>query len=60
MENHIQSNPVLDGNNQIEQDRQELKNALLAAQESAIIQILLEYCQPKLAEKEVNIIQYFR
>ena len=53
MENHIQSNPVLDGNNQIEQDRQELKNALLAAQESAIIQILLEYCQAKPDEKEV-------
>lgn len=44
MENHIQSNPVLDGNNQTDQDRQELKGALLAAQESAVIQILLEYC----------------
>ena len=54
MENHIQSNPVLDGNNQIEQDRQELKNALLAAQESAVIQILLEYCQAKQDEKQVS------
>lgn len=54
MDNHIQSNPVLDGNNQIEQDRLELKNALLAAQESAIIQILLEYCQPKPEEKQVG------
>ena len=54
MENHIQSNPVLDGNNQVEQDRQELKNCLLAAQESAMIQILLEYCQAKPDERKVS------
>ncbi|XP_060560461.1 integrator complex subunit 2-like [Ruditapes philippinarum] len=52
MENHIQSNPVLDGNNQTDQDRQELKGALLAAQESAVIQILLEYCMENENEKQ--------
>ncbi|KAL4223618.1 Integrator complex subunit 2 [Mactra antiquata] len=51
MDNHIQCNPVLDNNNQAEQDRQELKGALLAAQESAIIQILLEYCMATGDEK---------
>ncbi|KAL3858011.1 hypothetical protein ACJMK2_012627 [Sinanodonta woodiana] len=51
MENHIQSNPVMDNNNQIELERQELKNALLAAQDSAIIQILLECCLPKPGEE---------
>lgn len=54
MENHIQSNPVLDGNTQTDQNRQELKGALLAAQESAIIQILLEYCLETEEEKRVG------
>ncbi|BFZ18552.1 hypothetical protein BsWGS_21591 [Bradybaena similaris] len=35
-----------------EKDRQELKTALLAAQESAIVQILLEVCLPLDSEKE--------
>lgn len=54
MENHIQSNPVLDGNQQTDQNRQELKGALLAAQESAVIQILLEYCLENEEEKQVE------
>ena len=37
-----------------EQEREELKSALLAAQESAVVQILLEICLP--AEKEVRSI----
>ncbi|CAG5122619.1 unnamed protein product [Candidula unifasciata] len=35
-----------------EKDRQELKIALLAAQESAVVQILLEVCLPLESEKE--------
>lgn len=54
MENHIQSNPVLDGNNQTDKDRQELKEALLAAQESAVIQILLEYCMETEDDKKAG------
>ena len=34
-----------------EKDRQELKTALLAAQDSAIVQILLEICSPSETEK---------
>ena len=54
MENHIKCNPILDGNNQSDQDRQELKGALLGAQESAITQILLEYCMATDIEKLVR------
>ncbi|XP_052246674.1 integrator complex subunit 2-like isoform X3 [Dreissena polymorpha] len=53
LENHIQCNPVADVTCQVDQNRQELKGALLAAQESAILQILLEYCLPSNQEKQV-------
>ncbi|PVD31271.1 hypothetical protein C0Q70_06683 [Pomacea canaliculata] len=36
----------------VEKDRQELKSALIAAQESACLQILLEVCLPTPAEQE--------
>lgn len=55
MEDHIHCNPVLDGTAQTDQNRQELKGALLAAQESAIIQILLEYCLENEDEKQVHV-----
>ncbi|XP_046325730.2 integrator complex subunit 2-like isoform X2 [Haliotis rufescens] len=42
--NHIQTHPILDNNLHAEHERQDLKIALSAAQESAIIQILLECC----------------
>ncbi|XP_041348716.1 integrator complex subunit 2-like [Gigantopelta aegis] len=44
--NHLQTHPITDNNTLAEQERQELKIALIAAQESAIIQILLEICLP--------------
>lgn len=37
----------------VEKDRQELKSALIAAQESACLQILLEVCLPTPAEQVV-------
>ncbi|WAR02639.1 INT2-like protein, partial [Mya arenaria] len=52
MESHIASTPVLDGAGQVDQDRHELKGALLSAQESAITQILLECCLPNEQEKQ--------
>ena len=50
---HIQANPVVDKSGQIQPtaEREELKNALLAAQESAAVQILLENCLPRDSEK---------
>ncbi|XP_067686242.1 integrator complex subunit 2-like isoform X2 [Haliotis asinina] len=42
--NHIQTHPILDNNLHAEHERQDLKIALSAAQESAIIQVLLECC----------------
>ncbi|XP_076453054.1 integrator complex subunit 2-like [Babylonia areolata] len=38
----------------VEKDRMELKNALVAAQESACLQLLLEVCLPLPEEKEKN------
>ncbi|KAK2149074.1 hypothetical protein LSH36_469g02035 [Paralvinella palmiformis] len=49
MTEQVQANPVIDKSGQIQPtiEREELKNALLAAQESAAVQILLESCLPK-------------
>jgi integrator complex subunit 2 len=44
LHNHMLSNPILENAAQAERERLDLKNALIAAQESAIIQILLECC----------------
>lgn len=55
------SSRVLDAaSTEKEKDRQELKVALLAAQESAIVQILLEVCLPLECEKVAyySFIQY--
>lgn len=51
LQNHMQTNPVLDNASQNEQERRDLKNALIAAQDSAVVQILLECCLPKDTEK---------
>lgn len=51
------SNPIMDNAAQAERERQDLKSALIAAQESAIIQILLECCVPTDEEqREVNTV----
>ena len=39
-----------------QQDREELKIALISAQESAAIQILLESCLPTTFEREVDML----
>ena len=38
-----------------EQEREELKSALLAAQESAVVQILLEICLQSEEDKQVSL-----
>ena len=38
-----------------ESEREELKNALIAAQESAAVQILLECCLPRGEEEQVSV-----
>lgn len=47
LHNHMLSNPILENAAQAERERHDLKSALIAAQESAIIQILLECCLPR-------------
>ena len=47
LHNHTLVNPILDNASQNEQERRDLKNALIMAQDSAVIQILLECCLPK-------------
>lgn len=55
LHNHMLSNPILENAAQAERERHDLKSALIAAQESAIIQILLECCLPREDEqREVN------
>ncbi|GAB6030189.1 Integrator complex subunit 2 [Chamberlinius hualienensis] len=51
---HLQDNPVLEKTGQVTNDaeRDELKNALILAQESAAVQILLEICLP--VDKEAS------
>lgn len=57
LHNHMLSNPIMDNAAQAERERQDLKSALIAAQESAIIQILLECCVPTDEEqREVNTV----
>jgi len=57
MNHHLLSNPIILGNRSVqeilsaEKERDELKKALIAAQESAAIQILLEVCLPTVEEK---------
>ncbi|CAH1791964.1 unnamed protein product [Owenia fusiformis] len=53
---HIQANPVLDHTQQqaVSLEREELKGALQSAQESAVVQILLEVCLPTTLEKDSN------
>ena len=51
LQNHMQANPILDQQAQMDTERRDLKNALIATQESAIIQILLECCLPREGEK---------
>ena len=43
-----------------EKDREQLRTALLTAQESAVIQILLECCVPKKEETESNLLTNLR
>jgi len=50
LHNHTLVNPILDNASQNEQERRDLKNALIMAQDSAVIQILLECCLPKVDE----------
>ncbi len=56
---HLQSHPVPAGNTSAakignsDAEREELKNALIAAQESAIVQILMEICLPMDTERKV-------
>lgn len=50
LQNHTLVNPILDNASQNEQERRDLKNALIMAQDSAIVQILLECCQPSQEE----------
>nr|XP_006823115.1 PREDICTED: integrator complex subunit 2-like [Saccoglossus kowalevskii] len=59
--NHLQSTPNLNKKSDMttnpmmtDVEREELKNALISAQESAAIQILLEICLPISAEKVVD------
>ena len=51
--NHIAANPTMDKSGQLTNvlEREELRNALVAAQESAVVQILLESCLTTLEEK---------
>lgn len=42
----------------VEQEREELKSALIAAQESAVVQILLEVCLLTPEEKEVKFSRF--
>ncbi|XP_062598976.1 integrator complex subunit 2-like [Saccostrea cucullata] len=51
LHNHMLSNPIMENAAQVERERLDLKNALIAAQESAIIQILLESCLPTQEEQ---------
>ena len=56
---HLQSHPSPASSkstavNTAELEREELKNALIAAQESAAIQILLEVCLPTAEERKVR------
>ena len=62
LSHHLQSHPIPASNrtttanaNNAEVEREELKNALISAQESAIVQLLLEICLPTDTEKEVGI-----
>ena len=54
LHNHTLVNPILDNVSQNEQERRDLKNALIMAQDSAVIQILLECCLPKVDEVSVS------
>ncbi|CAG2226172.1 INTS2 [Mytilus edulis] len=47
LHNHTLVNPILDHASQTDQERRDLKNALIMAQDSAVVQILLECCLPK-------------
>lgn len=53
---HLQSHPAPKGNNSavVDQEREELKRALVDAQESAAIQILIEVCLPTKEDKQVG------
>ena len=60
LSHHIQSHPVaaskrglVNNGNNADIEREELKSALVAAQESAIVQILLEICVPTEEERRV-------
>lgn len=60
LSHHIQSHPVPPAKrgmgtsgNSADIEREELKGALVAAQESAIVQILLEICLPTEEERQV-------
>ncbi|KAK6190857.1 hypothetical protein SNE40_002632 [Patella caerulea] len=52
LSNHIQAYPVIENAVQSEHERRDLRNALIEAQESAMLQILLESCLPSQAERE--------
>ena len=61
LSHHIQSHPVPaskrgmpTNGNSADIEREELKGALVAAQESAIVQILLEICLPTEEERKVR------
>ncbi|XP_060079254.1 integrator complex subunit 2-like [Ylistrum balloti] len=52
LQNHMTTNPILDHASHNETERRDLKNALIAAQESAVVQILLECCLSLPEEQE--------
>lgn len=61
LSHHLQSHPIPASNrttaasaNNAEVEREELKSALVSAQESAIVQLLLEICLPTNTEKQVR------
>ncbi|XP_023216646.1 integrator complex subunit 2-like [Centruroides sculpturatus] len=53
---HMLEHPSIDKVNQVDTDknREELRSALVASQESAAVQILLECCRPSPEDKEKN------
>ncbi|XP_076108239.1 integrator complex subunit 2-like [Mytilus galloprovincialis] len=56
LHNHTLVNPILDHASQTDQERRDLKNALIMAQDSAVVQILLECCLPKEDEEEEGLL----
>ena len=61
LSHHLQSHPIPASNrttaanaSNAEVEREELKSALISAQESAIVQLLLEICLPTDTEKQVG------